>query len=51
MKRYEVHWTKLDPVEGSEMGKTRSCVIVSDDLRNEILPTVVVCALTSVIRA
>ena len=50
MKRYEILWTRLAPVEGSEMSKTRPCVIVSDDLRNEILPTVVVCALTSTIR-
>ena len=30
------------------MGKTRPCVIVSDDLRNEILRTVVICPMTSI---
>jgi mRNA interferase MazF len=40
----------LDPVEGSEMGKTRPCVIVSLDSLNPILPTVVVCPLTSKLR-
>ena len=50
MKRDEVYWTRLDPVEGSEMGKTRPCVIVSDDLRNAILSTVVICPLTTVVR-
>lgn len=50
MRRYEIYWARLDPVEGSEMGKTRPSVIVSDDLRNRILPTVVVCPLTSVPR-
>lgn len=50
MKRYEIHWARLDPVEGSEIGKTRPCVIVSDDMRNSALPTVVVCPLTSVLR-
>ncbi len=50
MKRDEIYWTRLDPVEGSEIGKTRPCVIVSDDLRNAILDTVVVCPLTRVIR-
>ena len=50
MKRYDIHWGRFDPVEGSEMGKMRPCVIVSDDLRNRILPTVVVCPLTSVLR-
>ena len=50
MKRDEIYWTRLDPVEGSEIGKTRPCVIVSDDLRNAILETVVVCPTTTVIR-
>jgi mRNA interferase MazF len=51
MKRDEVYWGRLDPVEGSEMGKTRPCVIVSDDLRNRILQTVVICPLTTVLRS
>lgn len=50
MRRYEIYWTRLDPVEGSEMGKTRPSVIISDDLRNRFLRTVVVCPLTSVPR-
>lgn len=50
MKRYDIHWARLDPVEGSEMGKTRPCVIVSDNARNAALRTVVVCPLTSAIR-
>jgi len=40
----------LDPVEGSEMGKTRPCVVVSLDSLNLILPTVVICPLTSRLR-
>lgn len=51
MKRDEIYWARLDPVEGREIGKTRACIIVSDDLRNELLETVVVCPLTSVIRS
>ncbi len=50
MKRYEVHWARLDPVLGSEIGKTRPCVIVSDDRYNAALPTVVVCPLSSTVR-
>lgn len=50
MKRYDILWARLDPVEGSEIGKTRPCVIVSDDLRNSLLPTVVVCPLSSIVR-
>lgn len=47
MKRYDIYIARLDPVQGSEMGKTRPVVIVSDDLRNQLLQTVVVCPLTS----
>lgn len=50
MKRSEVDWARLDPVEGSEYGKTRPCVIVSLDALNAALPTVVVCPLTTVPR-
>ncbi|MEA3211795.1 MAG: mRNA interferase MazF [Chthoniobacter sp.] len=50
MKRSEIYWGRLDPVEGSELGKTRPCVIVSLDSLNAILPTVVVCPLTTVLR-
>jgi mRNA interferase MazF len=47
VKRYDIYLARLEPVQGSEMGKTRPVVIVSDDLRNHLLQTVVVCPLTS----
>lgn len=47
MKRYDVRWATLDPVEGSKMAKTRPIVIVSLDALNERLRTVIVCPLTS----
>jgi len=50
MKRGEVYWIRLDPAEGSEIGKTRPGVIVSLNFLNTVLPTVVVCPLTSVLR-
>ncbi len=37
-------------MEGSEIGKTRPCVIVSDDSRNRHLDTLVVCPLTTMVR-
>jgi mRNA interferase MazF len=49
MKRDEIYRTRFDPVEGSEIGKTRPAVIVSLDVLNERLETVVVCPLTSTI--
>ena len=47
MKRYEVRWASLDPVQGVEMAKTRPVVIVSLDVLNQSLQTVTVCPLTS----
>lgn len=46
-KRYCVYWANLDPVIGSEISKTRPVVVVSDDLMNRNLKTVVVCPLTT----
>ena len=45
--RYGVYWANLDPVIGAEINKTRPVVVVSDDLMNSHLQTVVVCPLTS----
>jgi mRNA interferase MazF len=47
VKRYEIRWAALDPVQGSEMAKTRPVVIVSLDVLNERLGTVTVCPLTT----
>ena len=50
MKRFEVWLVRLDPVLGSEIGKTRPGVIVSPDEANAALRTVLVAPLTSVRR-
>jgi mRNA interferase MazF len=47
VKRYDVHWARLDPAEGAEMAKTRPVVIVSLDALNSALRTVTVCPLTT----
>jgi mRNA interferase MazF len=47
MKRYEIRWARLDPVEGSEMAKQRPVVIVSLEVLNAQLQTVTVCPITS----
>jgi mRNA interferase MazF len=46
-KRYEVWLTPLDPSLGSELQKTRPCIIVSPDEANRHLNTVVVVPMTS----
>lgn len=45
--RYDIHWVSLDPSQGSELRKTRPAVIVSLDVLNRVLETVVICPLTS----
>ena len=50
-QRYELYLANLNPTMGSEIRKTRSVVIVSDNSINEYLETVVVCPLTTQIHA
>ena len=47
MKRGEIHLVTLEPVIGSEVGKTRPVVIVQNDLANRSSPTVTVVPITS----
>ncbi|MFO7684029.1 MAG: type II toxin-antitoxin system PemK/MazF family toxin [Chloroflexota bacterium] len=46
MKRFEVWLVQLDPTVGSEINKTRPCVIISPD-EMAVLATVIVAPLTS----
>ena len=41
-------WVSLDPARGSEVPKTRPCVIVSRSEANDISPTITVVPLSSV---
>ena len=47
MIRGDVHLVRLDPTLGSEIQKTRPCVIVSPDELNEHLRTVIVAPMTT----
>jgi mRNA interferase MazF len=47
VRRYDIYFARFDPVEGSELAKTRPAVIVSLDVLNKKLATVVVCPLTT----
>jgi mRNA interferase MazF len=49
-KRDEIWLVSLDPTQGSEMQKTRPCVVVSPDEANGYLRTVVIAPMTSVER-
>jgi mRNA interferase MazF len=45
--RYGVYWVNLNPATGSEISKTRPCVVVSPDELNKHLKTVIVIPVTS----
>ena len=47
VKRFEVHLVNLDPTIGSEIKKTRPCVIVSPDEMNRYISTVIVAPMTT----
>jgi mRNA interferase MazF len=47
LARGQVHWVELDPVRGSEMSKTRPCVILSANEINRRRRTVVIVPLTT----
>src|SRR5213593_1216877 len=47
MRRGDVHLVRLDPTLGSEIRKTRPCVVVSPDELNEYLRTVIVAPMTT----
>lgn len=46
-RRGEVYWVNLDPTIGSEIAKTRSCAIISNDVGNQYASRVIVAPLTT----
>ena len=50
VRQYDIFWVNLDPTVGSEICKTRPCVIVSPDEMNANIRTVVVAPLTTASR-
>lgn len=50
INQYDVFWVILDPTVGSEIAKTRPCVIISPDELNEYLRTVIIAPLTSTVK-
>ncbi len=47
ISRFEIYWVRLDPTEGSEIRKTRPCLVLSPDVMNHRIKTVIVAPLTS----
>ena len=47
VKRFEVYLVSLDPTMGSEIQKTRPCLIISPDEMNRYIATVIVAPMTT----
>lgn len=47
LKQYQIVLVNLDPTMGSEMKKTRPCVIISPNEMNKYLNTIVIAPMTS----
>jgi mRNA interferase MazF len=46
-RRFEIHLVNLDPTIGSEIRKTRPCVVISPDEMNNHLQTVMIAPMTT----
>lgn len=51
ISRGDVWWVSLDPTQGSEIRKTRPCLVLSHDTLNRLRRTVVVVPLSSAAEA
>jgi mRNA interferase MazF len=49
-RRFEVHLISLDPAKGSEIRKTRPCVIISPDEMNKHIRNIIIAPMTSAIK-
>jgi len=45
--RGDIFLVDLDPVKGSEQGKTRPCVVIQNDLGNQYSPVTIIACITS----
>ena len=51
VKQYEIVLVNLDPTIGSEIRKTRPCVVISPNEMNKHLQTIVIAPLTSSLKS
>jgi len=47
VRRFDVYLVTLDPTRGSEIRKTRPCIVISPDEMNRHLSTVIVAPMTT----
>lgn len=47
INRGDIYWVIFDPILGSEIGKTRPAVVISNDINNQLAYTITVLPVTS----
>ncbi|MEW6738188.1 MAG: type II toxin-antitoxin system PemK/MazF family toxin [Acidobacteriota bacterium] len=47
IKRFEVYLIDLDPTKGSEIQKTRPCLVISPDEMNKHINTIIIAPMTT----
>jgi|SRR5690625_1582061 len=50
VQRFDVYLISLDPTKGSEIKKTRPCLVISPDEMNRHIRTVIVAPMTSTVK-
>ncbi len=50
VQRFGIYWVSLDPAQGSEIKKTRPCIVISPEEMNRHLATVIVAPMTSTLK-
>ena len=48
--QYDIYWVELDPTIGVEVNKIRPCIIISPNIINQVLLSVVIVPITSSLR-
>ena len=47
VKQYEIYWAELDPTVGSEIQKTRPCLVITPNEMNNNINTIIIAPLTT----
>ena len=50
INQYSVYWVNLDPVIGSEVSKTKPCIVLSPNELNSYLRTIIIAPLTHILK-
>ncbi len=50
VNRFDIYLVSLDPTRGSEIKKTRPCVVISPDEMNHNIKTIIIAPMTSTIK-